>query len=159
MSSHNSNQPLLQGDRSSKVPSQSDTITGPASSPHQTVYILSGLKTVFGLGCLFVPKLTSAVLLLDPIQPQAGVVTRLYGGACVALGYLLFVLAQSRAKKEISNTVLKKAVAINIAADAVDVVSCTVGYFSGVFGLPTFSLVGGGCLALEVLGTIAYYCI
>lgn len=135
----------------------SDTGTGLVPSPHTTVSVLAGLKVVFGLGCLFAPKLTSAVLLLDPIQPQAGVVTRLYGGACVALGYLLFALAQFRARKEISNTVLKKAVAVNIAADAVDVVSCTVGYFAVAFSLPTFSLVGGGCLALEILGTIAYY--
>lgn len=154
------------------------TTTTTTAGPNTTAALLAVLKVAFGLGCLLAPGLAHTALLLAPPSPQAAVVTRLYGGAVVSLGYLLW--AQNRAcfrppsssssptstlasssgegvvQRSVSVEMLKHVVAVNIAADAVDVVSCTAGYISGALGLRAFAMVGGGCLALEVLGWIAY---
>lgn len=149
-------EPLLPGRQSAELADRTNATMAPSS--YIPIYLLSALKAVFGLACLLAPRLTSAALLLDPIEPQASVITRLYGGALVALGYFLFMIAQFHVKTEVSTAVLRRAVIVHIVADGVDVISCTVGYFSGAYGALTFSLVGGGCLILEVVGIVAYAC-
>lgn len=130
--------------------------TSITTSPSTTVAVLAALKAAFGLCCLLAPRLTSMLLLLDPVTAQAAVVTRLYGGALVSLGGLLWLTNRACARGEASARLLGHAVAVNIAADAVDVVSCTVGFVMGAMRWPVFGVLGGGCAALMMLGTAAY---
>lgn len=130
------------------------TTTPKPASPSVTA--LAVLKVVFGLSCLLAPRLTSTLLLLDPVTAQAAVVTRLYGGAVAALGCLLWMTSRARARGEASARVLRHAVAVNIAADAADVASCAAGYATGALRAPVLAVVGGGCAVLEILGMVAY---
>lgn len=139
-----------------KMASDSTTTTPTPKPPSPSVTALAVLKVAFGLGCLLAPRLTSTLLLLDPVSAQAAVVTRLYGGAVASLGYLLWVVGRAHARGEASTQVLRHVVAVNIAADAADVMSCMAGYATGALKAPVFALVGGGCAALEILGMVAY---
>ena len=132
------------------------TATTTPKPPSPSVTALAVLKVAFGLSCLLAPRLTSTLLLLDPVSAQAAVVTRLYGGAVASLGYLLWVVGRAHAREEASTRVLRHVVAVNIAADAADVMSCMAGYATGALRAPVFALVGGGCAALEILGMVAY---
>ncbi|KAJ6789729.1 hypothetical protein PWT90_06241 [Aphanocladium album] len=139
------------------TPLLSTTTTTTTTAPNTPASLLAVAKMAFGLSCLLAPRLTSALLLLDPIAPQAALVTRLYGGAVVALGSLLWLVNAARARGDVGDDrLLKHVVAVNIAADAVDVASCAVGWAGGAVTGVVAGVLGGGCAALEVLGMVAY---
>ncbi|OAA67639.1 hypothetical protein ISF_03815 [Cordyceps fumosorosea ARSEF 2679] len=128
-----------------------------AAAVNKFVAALAGLKLAFGLGCLLAPRLAFAALLLDPPAAQAVVVTQLYGGAVAALGGLLWMVAAPRyGSGRSQRLLLKDTLAVHVAADAVDVVSCGVGLATGALRMPVFGVVGGGCAVLAALGAAAY---
>ncbi len=153
MTTHGPQSPLLAGTTASKV--GRDT-AHPTPSTKNLVTTLSVLKAVFGLGLIAAPTLLCKAFLLDAIPPQTAVICRLYGSACVALGYMTWLLNRSHTLKNTDKSVLKHAIAVNIAADAMDVISCIVGYMGGLYGLDTLGVLGGGGFALEVVGFVTY---
>ncbi|KAK3185689.1 hypothetical protein K4F52_005554 [Lecanicillium sp. MT-2017a] len=153
MTTHGPQSPLLAGNTNPKAPRAAGTVP---PSTKTIVTALSVLKVVFGLGLIAAPGLLCKVFLLDPIEPQTAVICRLYGSACIGLGYLTWMLNRAHTLEAVDKSVLKHAVVVNIAADAMDVISCLVGYFGGLYGLDALGVLGGGCFALEALGFVAY---
>lgn len=153
MTTHGPQSPLLAGSTASKGPRD---IANPSPFTKSVVTALSVLKVVFGLGLITAPGLLTKAFLLDAISAQTGVICRLYGSACIAFGCLSWLLNRAHTLGKVDKEILKQTIALNIANDCLDVISCIIGYFGGHYGLDTLAVLGGGCFALEMVGCVAY---
>lgn len=127
----------------------------PTALTSTAITSLAALKVILGASCVIAPQFACSLFLLK-LPPQGAIAGRLFGSSCAALGLLTWKLNKRALEGNLSNSDLKTALALNIMADTADTISCLVGYSAGMYGLPTLGMLGGGCVALAVLGAAGY---
>lgn len=117
--------------------------------------ILAASKVVLGVSCIIAPRRACRLFLLQ-LPAEATISGRLFGSSCAALGGLTWAASKRVSEGSLSASDLKTVLAVNIVADSVDTISCLAGYTAGMYMLGTLGMLGGGCMALGVLGSIGY---
>lgn len=146
-------------DQSSSAPLLSPTnapsiaIDKPSPMTSGAITTLGALKLILGTACVVAPKFSGGLFLLN-VTPQAVIMTRLFGSGVAAFGALTWSLNKWAAEGKVSKDELRRAVIFNLAEDVADVVSCAVGFTSGMFGVGTLGMLGGGCAGLAALGVV-----
>jgi hypothetical protein len=125
----------------------------PAPMASGAVATLGALKFLLGAACAVAPRFSGGLFLLD-VAPQAVVMTRLFGSGVAALGALTWSLNRWAGEGKVSKDELRRAVIFNLAEDVADVVSCGIGYSTGMYGVGTLGMLGGGCAGLAALGLV-----
>ncbi|KAK2595030.1 hypothetical protein QQS21_007220 [Conoideocrella luteorostrata] len=148
MACQSSSAPLLRPTNEAGTPNNNNDISTMTSG---TIATLGALKVVMGVACVAAPRLSGKLFLLQ-LNPEAVIVMQLLGSGVAALGALTWMLSRRATEGRVAKDELRWAVMLNLAEDVADVVSCTVGFTSGMYGVGTMAMLGSGCAALAALG-------
>lgn len=108
-------------------------------------------KVLLGISCIVAPRFSGRLFLLD-VPRSSYIVVRLFGSGVGRLGGSLLGSHLTANSRQTTSDMVRPVLVAKLVADSVDVISCTASFASGSVGASTFTLLGGGCVILVILG-------